>query len=332
MGGADFDSVTEVSIEELEVAAAGSWQAPEQEWLGGWRLGAAAGFTGRANSALPAGDPGRPLAAAVEAVCAWYRARGLPPMISVPFPMAGPAGQRGGPLPGGAGLAGAQRRRDRDDRAAGADRGRGGRPAGGTAGRAGEWTLAAEPDEDWLARYHYRGTALPPIARRLLLSAPWQAFGSVRADGQTIAIGRVAAAGGWAGLTAIEVDPGHRRRGLGRAVTGALAAAAAGRGLTGLYLQVEAENAVARALYHRLGFTDHHRYHYRVAPARRPDPGGWARAQPDGRPGSRMISTIEMISSSVPKTISAYLTPGSLNELPMPTRNSTAARNTVIRT
>src|ERR1700722_8240990 len=64
VGGADFDSVTEVSIEELEVAAAGSWQAPEQEWLGGWRLGAAAGFTGRANSALPAGDPGPALGAA----------------------------------------------------------------------------------------------------------------------------------------------------------------------------------------------------------------------------------------------------------------------------
>ena len=37
--------------------------------------------------------------------------------------------------------------------------------------------------------------------------------------------------------------------------------------LTGLYLQVEAENTGARSLYHRLGFTDHHRYHYRVAPA-----------------------------------------------------------------
>jgi N-acetylglutamate synthase len=265
VGGADFDSVTEVSIEALEVAAAATWQAPEQAWLGRWRLGAAAGFTGRANSALPAGDPGRPLAAAVEAVCAWYRARGLPPMISVPFPMTGPADSavdryldeqgwrvRNAPaivMTAPAGLI-----------AGGADGEVGSRLGSGVA-------LAAEPDEDWLARYRYRGAALPPIARRLLLSAPWQAFGSVRADGQTIAIGRVAAAGTWAGLTAIEVDPGYRRRGLGRTVTGALAAAAAGRGLTGLYLQVEQGNAVARALYHQLGFTDHHRYHYRVAPA-----------------------------------------------------------------
>ncbi len=265
MGGADFDSITEVAIEELEVAAAGSWQAPEQERLGGWRLRAAAGFTGRANSALPAGDPGRSLPAAVEAVRAWYRARGLPPMISVPFPMAGPEGsevdryldEQGWPVRNGAAIV--------MTAPPGLIAGAAGGTAGGTAEQA-AMTLAAEPDEDWLARYHYRGTVLPPIARRLLLSAPWQAFGSVCADGQTIAIGRVAAAGGWAGLTAIEVDPGHRRRGLGRAVTGALAAAAADRGLTGLYLQVEAENTVARALYHRLGFTDHHRYHYRVAP------------------------------------------------------------------
>jgi GNAT superfamily N-acetyltransferase len=196
-------------------------------------------------------------------------------MISVPFPMAGPEGsevdryldEQGWPVRNSAAIV----MTAPPDLIAGAAGGPAAGPAGGTAESTAmtlaAMTLAAEPDEDWLARYHYRGTVLPPIARRLLLSAPWQAFGSVRADGQTIAIGRVAAAGGWAGLTAIEVDPGHRRRGLGRAVTAALAAAAADRGLTGLYLQVEAENTVARSLYHRLGFTDHHRYHYRVAPA-----------------------------------------------------------------
>ena len=126
--------------------------------------------------------------------------------------------------------------------------------------------MAAEPDDDWLAMYHYRGQELPPIARRLLMSAPWQAFASVREAGETIAIGRVAAAGDWAGLTAVEVQPHHRRRGLAAAVTTALAAQAAARGVKGLYLQVEDDNAAARALYHRTGFSDHHAYHYRVAP------------------------------------------------------------------
>jgi ribosomal protein S18 acetylase RimI-like enzyme len=98
------------------------------------------------------------------------------------------------------------------------------------------------------------------------VSAPWQAFASVREDGQAIAIGRVAADAGWAGITAIETDPEHRRRGLARAVTVALATLAVSRGATGLYLQVEDGNAAARTLYEGMGFTDHHRYHYRIAP------------------------------------------------------------------
>jgi ribosomal protein S18 acetylase RimI-like enzyme len=98
------------------------------------------------------------------------------------------------------------------------------------------------------------------------MSAPWQAFGSVRDGGRTVAIGRVAVAAGWAGLTAVAVDPAHRRRGLGGTITAALAGAAATRGATGVYLQVEHDNAAGRSLYRRQGFADHHEYHYRAAP------------------------------------------------------------------
>jgi ribosomal protein S18 acetylase RimI-like enzyme len=127
-----------------------------------------------------------------------------------------------------------------------------------------------EPSEDWLALYHYRGQpGLPPIARQVLTSAPWQAFASIRDGGETIAIGRVAAAAGWAGLTAIEVAPGHRRRGLATVVTAALAAQAAAHGAGHLYLQVEDDNEPARTLYRRIGFSAHHDYHYRIAPGAR---------------------------------------------------------------
>ncbi len=34
-----------------------------------------------------------------------------------------------------------------------------------------------------------------------------------------------------------------------------------------LYLQVEEDNEAARVLYTRRGFTGHHGYHYRIAPA-----------------------------------------------------------------
>ena len=69
--------------------------------MGDWLLRAADGFTGRANSALAAGDPGRPLPEAVEAVRAWYARLGQPAMIAVPFPMAGPAGELDGLLDAG---------------------------------------------------------------------------------------------------------------------------------------------------------------------------------------------------------------------------------------
>ena len=258
-------------IADLERAAARGWRAPEEAALGHWLLRAADGFTGRANSALAVGDPGLPLAAAVTEVCRWYRARGLPPMVAVPYPLGRPRSsavdrflgdELGWPVrPGAAtvmtadpgevaGRAG--------DAATGPDAGAGTGPA---------VDVDAEPDEGWLALYRHRGRRPPPVSRRLLMSAPWQAFASVREAGDTLAIGRLAAAGDWAGLTAVEVHPGHRRRGLGGAVTAALAAAAAARGARGLYLQVEDDNGAARALYRRFGFADHHGYHYRVAPA-----------------------------------------------------------------
>jgi len=127
--------------------------------------------------------------------------------------------------------------------------------------------LHLEPTRAWLDHYHYWGQRLPPIARQLLVSAPFQAFASIRRNGRIVAIGRVAVADGWGGLTAVEVHPGHRRTGLATAITAALAAAAAAHGAASLYLQVTAGNQAARALYARAGFTEHHGYHYRVAPA-----------------------------------------------------------------
>jgi ribosomal protein S18 acetylase RimI-like enzyme len=244
-------------IDELEVIAAKGWRAPEEEWLGGWLLRAAQGFTGRANSALAAGDPGIPLAKAVSAVRRWYAERELPAMIAVPYPLGRPAdgatdrflGQRGWGI--------------RADPAVVMTA-----PAVAVARPrlAERVDLHPEPSQTWLDHYHYRGQRLPPVARQLLLSAPSQAFASIRHDGAIVAIGRVAVADGWGGLTAVEVDPGHRRTGLATAITAALAAAAAAQGAASLYLQVAEGNQAARALYAGMGFTEHHGYHYRVAP------------------------------------------------------------------
>jgi ribosomal protein S18 acetylase RimI-like enzyme len=249
-----------ISIAKLETVAALGWRAPEQERLGDWLLRSAAGFTGRANSALATGSPGLPLAGAVDRVRGWYALRDLTAMIAVPYPVSGPdgnpvdrfLGESGWSIRSGAAMV----------MTAAPDA-----VAGHVTRSGAEVLVDPEPDDEWLAMYHYRGQRLPPVARRLLMSAPWQGFGSVREGGRVTAIGRVAVAAGWAGLTAIEVHPEHRRRGLATAVTAALAARAAEHGAVGLYLQVEQDNTAARALYRRAGFTDHHGYHYRVAPA-----------------------------------------------------------------
>jgi ribosomal protein S18 acetylase RimI-like enzyme len=247
-----------ISITDLELAAAPSWRAPDEARLGDWLLRAAGGFTGRANSALAADDPGLPLAGAIEAVTRWYAARGLPPTIAVPYPIAQPERTELDQILAGLGWT------VRADAATvmtatTADVAGYVRPGAAVA-------IDPVPDAGWLGQYHYRGQPLPTIAVRLLTSASWQAFASIREGGETIAIGRVAGSGDWAGLTAIEVDPDHYRRGLGTAVTAALAAHAANRGFRNLYLQVTDGNFGARSLYRQLGFTDHHGYHYRVSP------------------------------------------------------------------
>ncbi|MGH3265199.1 MAG: GNAT family N-acetyltransferase, partial [Trebonia sp.] len=246
------------AIIDLERMAAAHWRGTEEERLGGWLLRAAEGFTGRANSALPLGDPGLPLDQALVAVTGWYRARGLPPMVSVPTALAtdspghqldshlsergwvtrpGPAFVMLANLPLGA------------------------RPSELAAGR--EVRLSSVPDGAWIARYHYRGQGhLTPVAHKVLTSAAEQSFVSIRDGEVVLAIARLSLAEGWAGVTAVEVHPDHRRQGLGAAVTEAACAVAGQRGFDRVFLQVEVDNAGARALYKRLGFGDSHRYHY----------------------------------------------------------------------
>jgi GNAT superfamily N-acetyltransferase len=273
---------------DVERAAARHWQAPEEGHLGEWLLRAGGGFTGRANSALAVGDPGLMLADAVDAVAAWYQARNLPPMVAVP--LISPAhekldshlSQRRWTLRSGAAFVmtadlaaipaePAAFPAPPDDAAAAASHAAAATSDAATRRRRPRRLhLANVPDAAWLARYHYRGSELPPIARKLLLSAPAQCFMSIRdggGEGEPVAIARLSLDGDWAGLSAVEVDPSCRRQGLGTAITLAACAQARRLGAGRMFLQVEKENMPARALYARAGFRDSHEYHYRVAPA-----------------------------------------------------------------
>jgi N-acetylglutamate synthase len=71
--------------------------------------------------------------------------------------------------------------------------------------------------------------------------------------------------GSWAGVFALATAPAARRRGVARAVFGALARWTQDGGADRLYLQVEDDNLPARSLYESVGFVRSHGYHYRVA-------------------------------------------------------------------
>jgi ribosomal protein S18 acetylase RimI-like enzyme len=266
--------ITDTDIAALDQVAALTWRGTETESLGDWLLRAGAGFTGRANSALTTGDPGMPLPEAVAGIRRWYTARGLTPMASVSYPAGQPErnpldrflADQGWTL------------RDEATVSVMTQTSTAATPATAAQPVVLPVRVDDQPGDDWLALYHFRGQPdLPPIARTILTSAPWQAFASAQDGDRTVAIGRVAGAGSnvagagsngahWAGLTAIEVDPDYRRRGLAAAVTTALIAQATQRGARRVFLQVEDGNQAALALYRRLGFTTHHSYHYRVAP------------------------------------------------------------------
>jgi N-acetylglutamate synthase len=259
-----------LSVGSLELLMAQHWQAAEQDWLGGWLLRASGGFTGRANSVLAVGEPGMPMHVAVLEVSDWYADRGLRPMAASPEP-----------------------RLDEDDTeqllaAAGAFESAGWLPIAGAgatvmtaptgelrgAGRGLPDGLSSRlqqsPDAEWLSHYNYRGRPVPQDGVRLLLSAPEQVFASILDGERVVAVARGSLAERWAGVTATEVDPDYRRKGLAGALIAVIAEWAWQRGARSAFVQVAETNQIAHRFYLSAGFEPHHTYAYlspKVQPA-----------------------------------------------------------------
>lgn len=243
------------SFEELAGVCARAWVPLESEPLGEWTLRAAGGFTRRANSVLPLGDPGTPLDDALARVTSWYARRGLPAYVQT-----------------ATGAAGTQELLCAELEDRGWVREVSAEVRVGALAAVGDLEvdesvlagvrLTRTPDEEWLSLY---GRVKDPgTAVRVLAAGPSVWFAALPGR----AIGRVVVDGRWAGFAAVEVDPEHRRRGLASAVMAALARRALEEGASAAWLQVESDNTGGRALYEGMGFGTHHSYHhYRRAAA-----------------------------------------------------------------
>jgi GNAT superfamily N-acetyltransferase len=84
--------------------------------------------------------------------------------------------------------------------------------------------------------------------------------------GQALCGGQVVREADLVGLFDVFTAPPARSRGLARGLCSRLLQQAHAEGAQTAYLQVDADNSAARAVYHRLGFADVYRYHYRTAP------------------------------------------------------------------
>lgn len=263
------------SYGELARVASRAWPPTESARLGDWELRAAAGgsagrrtgFTRRANSVLPLGDPGRPLDEALTAVRDWYAERGLPAYVQT---ATGAEGTQE--------VLGAELERRGWVREVTAEVWVGAlAPLADLPAHPARVELSRTVDGAWLARYGRKG--LDEVALRVLGGGPSVWFATVPADASgggtgpkaPAAIGRCAVDGRWAGFAAVEVDPARRREGLGTAVMAALARRALDEGASAAWLQVEEDNAAARQLYAGLGFTVHHVYHHYRAPEPAPE-------------------------------------------------------------
>ncbi|MFD4861383.1 GNAT family N-acetyltransferase [Streptomyces atratus] len=242
------------SFDELAPVCARAWQPVESEPLGDWRLRAAQGFTRRANSVLPLGDPGVPLDEALGRVRQWYGERDLPAYIQAATGAEGTQEQLCAELE----QRGWRREVTAEVRIAALA------PIGDLDADVSQVRLSRDLDEGWLSRYQRFDTPGPHVLK-VLRGGPSVWFASVPGDTEgapPAAVGRCVVDGRWAGFMAVEVGPEYRRRGLATAVMTALARKALDEGASAAWLQVETDNEGARALYERMGFAVHHRYHH----------------------------------------------------------------------
>lgn len=123
---------------------------------------------------------------------------------------------------------------------------------------------ADAPDAAWTTLF--LGEGFDPVDGasrvRTLSRAQDSVYASVRAQGQVLAVGVAAFGHGWASVHGMRTAPACRGQGLAGRVLAGLAEAALQRRMAHVFLQVDAANIAAQALYRRAGFVTAWCYEY----------------------------------------------------------------------
>ena len=122
----------------------------------------------------------------------------------------------------------------------------------------------ATPDAAWAELFLGEGFDAADGANRIrnLTRASANVYASLREGGRTLAGGAASFSHGWASVHGMRTHASERGKGLAGQVLAGLADAAAARQITQVFLQVEADNHGALALYRRAGFTTAWMYGY----------------------------------------------------------------------
>ena len=231
-------------IIELEKLSDLTWPAQEIVEYGKWRLRISDGFSMRANSVLPIGEPPIDLASAVDEITHIYREKKLKPTFSIPLPIFDELDryleQHGWNIKIDANFL------IKDI---------------GAIEVSSDPQFSIEildyPSEEWLETNSDQ--PLEKIMRRYPAR-----YGAIKIGEQIIAVGRIATLGSWSIVTRLFVNPSFRGKGVAKNLMNNLLSAAVSDGATKVALQVDNENGAALALYQSMGFTTHHKFVYRI--------------------------------------------------------------------
>ncbi|HET7793836.1 MAG TPA: GNAT family N-acetyltransferase [Rhizobacter sp.] len=246
-------------LSRVEDAGLNASAPPQQRWVDGWLVRFSAGKAKRARCVNAVAE-GRLAVAERLRLCEQVFAEAKLPMVVRITPFTRPAGLD-------ATLAGLGLHRIDDTRVMVLDRLADLAPAQLLAG----WSLHGVGLETFAQRVG--GLRGSPIAQRqahaerlLHAPVPFTAF-ELRAQGEVLACGQYAIEADLVGLYDVFTSATARGRGCARQLCHQMLLHARERGARHAYLQVDADNLPARAVYHRLGFADGYAYHYRTSAA-----------------------------------------------------------------